>query len=202
MSNVQLTDSQELSTNTPPPPQPASWNQLTDWLSRPVLTFSFWLSRQGDPGYLPVLESTRTVYVAMWQKVCHWLAQEGIALGDFSAADLSRFLDTQTFNVRRGRSGAISVEKNKAMKKPQKTEGGEIPESLPAEKKEAKEHRQRYVRMVEKIYNHLSELGLTNAENPGRKAAQASVGKGRNAPMRFLTPLERSDLLIDRKSVV
>lgn len=50
--------------------------------------------------------------------------------------------------------------------------------------------------MVEKIYNHLSELGLTNAENPGRKAAQASVGKGRNAPMRFLTPLERSDLLI------
>ncbi len=48
-----------------------------------------------------------------------------------------------------------------------------------------KEHRQRYVRLVEKTYGHLQGLGL-DIRNPGREAGFRRVGKGDNDPTAFL----------------
>lgn len=173
MLDVQLTDMGEGQSYESDPPSIAPWNELEEWLNRPVLTYSLWLSQQTK------LSSTCKVYESMWGKLCGWMSREGISLDALTGADLFRFLDTETFNIRRGRSGAVPVES--------------IKEDEKAEKKEAKEHRQRYVRMVEKVFDHLFELGLS-IENPGRKAGKEKAGKGRNAPMRFLTPLERSNL--------
>jgi len=53
-----------------------------------------------------------------------------------------------------------------------------------------KEHRQRYVRLIENIFNHLHNIGLS-IPNPGRQAALHSLGKGANAAMVFLSEEER-----------
>jgi site-specific recombinase XerD len=56
-----------------------------------------------------------------------------------------------------------------------------------------KEHRQRYVRLIEKTYKHLIELQLVT-HNPGQKAGYERVGKGSNDSTRFLSDTERDRL--------
>lgn len=55
------------------------------------------------------------------------------------------------------------------------------------------EHRQRYVRLVERAYGHLQLLGL-QIHNPGSQAARDKVGAGANAPTKFLEHTERAAL--------
>lgn len=53
-----------------------------------------------------------------------------------------------------------------------------------------KEHRQRYIRLIENIFNHLHNIGLS-IPNPGKQAALHALGKGDNAAMVFLSEEER-----------
>lgn len=56
-----------------------------------------------------------------------------------------------------------------------------------------KGHRQRYVRLIERVYHHLNSLGLV-CHNPGQKAGIEKVGAGQNDPTRFLSIGEREKL--------
>ncbi len=53
--------------------------------------------------------------------------------------------------------------------------------------------RQRYVRLVERAFNHLDGIGL-RIPNPGKEAAFGYVGSGKNDPMRCLDHQEREKL--------
>lgn len=57
-----------------------------------------------------------------------------------------------------------------------------------------KEHRQRYVRLVERVFGHLQRLGL-QMQNPGSKAAKERVGAGANDPMKFLDRADRERII-------
>lgn len=61
------------------------------------------------------------------------------------------------------------------------------------EKKIAKGHRYRYVRLIEVAYIHLMILGLS-MQNPGTKAAWEQLTKGENDPMTFLSDEEKKDV--------
>lgn len=52
-----------------------------------------------------------------------------------------------------------------------------------------KHHRYRYIRLVERAFDHLGTLGFRGT-NPGRRAAQNKIGAGENDPSRFLTAAE------------
>ena len=54
----------------------------------------------------------------------------------------------------------------------------------------AKAHRHRYVRMIERVYVHLSSLGLS-IKNPGTHAAFHQLAKGANDPTVFLSEIEQ-----------
>lgn len=53
-----------------------------------------------------------------------------------------------------------------------------------------KEHRYRYVRLIERFYIHLSAKKILKRDNPGSRAAQAKVGEGRNDRTQFLSAPE------------
>lgn len=53
-----------------------------------------------------------------------------------------------------------------------------------------KAHRQRYTRMLERVYLHLSSLGLS-CDNPGTRAAVNKLAKGANDPTAFLSEIEQ-----------
>jgi integrase len=57
-----------------------------------------------------------------------------------------------------------------------------------------KHHRHRYVRLIERAFNHLAAIGYQGA-NPGSRAAKNGVGEGHNDPTRFLTRGERDALI-------
>ena len=57
-----------------------------------------------------------------------------------------------------------------------------------------KHHRYRYVRLVERIYDHLAVL-RPGLQNPGSKAAVEKVGRGMNAPTAFLDKQQRGQLI-------
>jgi len=61
-------------------------------------------------------------------------------------------------------------------------------------------HRQRYVRLIERVYTHLFSLGL-RIDNPGQEAGYAHVGAGLNDPMRCLDQEERSLLFTGLRSI-
>lgn len=53
-----------------------------------------------------------------------------------------------------------------------------------------KEHRYRYVRLIERFYIYLSARGLLKRENPGSLAAKEGIGKGNNDKTQYLTEEE------------
>lgn len=58
------------------------------------------------------------------------------------------------------------------------------------ENKLEKEHRYRYVRLIERVYHHLIHVMKLPLDNPGSRAARAGVGRGENDPMNFLAEPE------------
>ena len=56
-----------------------------------------------------------------------------------------------------------------------------------------KEQGWRYVRLIERVYNHLIVMGL-NIPNPARHAGQSDVHTRQNDPMRFLDKIEKQNL--------
>jgi integrase len=57
-----------------------------------------------------------------------------------------------------------------------------------------KEHRQRYVLQLERVFDHLFQLDQSLLHNPGRQAGYLKLGKGDNAPTFFLNKSERTCL--------
>lgn len=56
--------------------------------------------------------------------------------------------------------------------------------------------RQRYIRMVERVFNHLGALGMTVASNPGKECAMRHLDQGPlNDPSRFLSKDERQRII-------
>lgn len=61
------------------------------------------------------------------------------------------------------------------------------------EEKIRKEHRYRYIRLIEQVYAHLIFLGLS-MKNPGQEASYARLGDGANDPMHFFNEEERQKI--------
>lgn len=57
-----------------------------------------------------------------------------------------------------------------------------------------KEHRRRYLRIVEQVFDHMAELGYPG-KNPARKAAKKQENPCENDEARFLTPEERTAVI-------
>lgn len=144
----------------PPPPNPVAYSgTVPDWLASPVHAFDAWLAQQ----FLSA--GTKQVYSAMWKKFALWLKGRSLRLDQVRAMHVWEFLEKACLNKTRRVGQPIQATANPI--------------------KERKEHRQRYVRLIERAYDHLIELGL-NMENPGRKAGVARMGAGVNAPTKFL----------------
>lgn len=109
-------------------------------------------------------DSTKTVYTAMFGRYCQWLREQGKQLERCDAEDIRLFLDTPNPNAQRGQ-------------KPQTTR-----------------QRQQYVRQLQRIFEHLGELGHRGI-NPGRKAAVERVGEGQDKPTRFLSEEESAAVI-------
>lgn len=122
------------------------------WLSSPAVAFSSWINRQR------YRESSKTVYIAMFGKLAHWLEAQGTLLIECDAGHLASFLKESDLR---------------------------------------KHHRHRYVRLAERVFNHLSAIGAVPGGhiNPGRRAAKTRVGAGHNDPTCFFTREERAAII-------
>lgn len=145
------------------PESERSWDTADAWVASPVLSFERWIIER------PFLRSTRTVYTAMWRKFVHWLQAEGISLDEVGVDHIGRFLNYELPNKRRTLCQSLA--------------------EAESDRRERKAHRQRYVKLIERIYDHLIEDLALNlpGKNPGRQAGQARLGAGKNAPSEFLS---------------
>ena len=110
----------------------------------------------------------------MWGKFSHWLSKNHVRLHECQSHHIGQFLENELPNKVR-LLGKTKSEREKLMT-------------------ERKAHRQRYVRLIEKTYAHLADLGLEIA-NPGRDAGLSKMGAGNNAPTKFLDPEEIERLI-------
>lgn len=62
------------------------------------------------------------------------------------------------------------------------------------EEKIIKAHRQRYLRLIERVYGYLIDLGLRIKENPASAARKEKLGKGDNDPTVFLKREEKEKI--------
>lgn len=116
---------------------------------------------------LELSKNSETVYVSMFSKFFSWMGRRELTLEALTEEDIETFLD----------------EAQAERKKKRKPE-----DSKAAEKR--KEHRYRYVRLIERFYIHLSAKKILKRDNPGSRAAQHGVGQGRNDFSKFLSAPE------------
>lgn len=105
--------------------------------------------------------STVTVYQTMFSRFCQWLENNGKTIDRCESGDIPLFLDSANAN-------------------------------LPATRQKAQTSRQRqqYLRLLERVFTHLSELGL-RMDNPAKQASIQGAGRGKDHPTRFLDHEER-----------
>ena len=142
-----------------PHPNPDLFDTLHSWLETPALAYASWLERQR------LKDSTKTVYLAMFNRFCEWLDQSGKRLDRVGAEDIRLFLDTENPNLPESRRRANSGRQ-----------------------------RQQYVRQLELVFAHLGTLGY-QGENAGSKAGHQRVGRGSDKPTRFLNDWEIRTLI-------
>lgn len=111
------------------------------------------------------LPSTRTVYIAMFGRFCEWLASQGKRIDQCEMRDIESFLDAKNPNL-----------------------------PLVRQAGQNSRQRQQYVLQLERVFEHLGQLGLQQA-NPGRRAGYAGLGHGKDKPGRFLNAMEREQLI-------
>ena len=111
------------------------------------------------------LPSTRTVYIAMFGRFCEWLASQGKRIDQCEMRDIESFLDARNPNL-----------------------------PLTRQAGQTSRQRQQYVLQLERVFEHLGQLGLQQV-NPGRRAGYAGLGHGKDRPSRFLNALERAQLI-------
>lgn len=178
-----------------PTPNPVSPpDDLARWIVAPAVTFDLWLA-QPTCSVSPKLlaASSKHIYSTMWHKFALWLKQRGLRLDKVKARHVGVFLDEACANKVRKSRPAPSIDVG--LTDPLSKGAPAIEESLckttaqPLTKRRT-EHRQRYIRLIERTYDYLrDELGL-NWINPGREAALVRMGAGQNAPTQFLEPWE------------
>lgn len=106
-------------------------------------------------------DSTAIVYQAMFSRFCNWLRSEGKTIDRCESSDIQRFLDQPNTNL-----------------------------PLSRQKAQTSRQRQQYIRLLERIFDHLSEIGLPMI-NPAKQASLQGMGRGRDRPTRFLDHDER-----------
>lgn len=109
--------------------------------------------------------STAVVYQAMFARFCQWLKDEGKSIDRCETGDIPLFLDHPNAN-------------------------------LPSTRQRAQSSRQRqqYIQLLERVFVHLSELGLA-INNPAKQASLQGAGRGRDKPTRFLNHEERDRVI-------
>lgn len=116
-------------------------------------------------GEQPYKTSSTVVYQAMFARFCQWLESNGKTIDRCESGDIPLFLDHPNAN-------------------------------LPATRQRAQSHRQRqqYIRLLERVFAHLSTLGLSSS-NPAKMAAIQGAGQGKDKPTRFLNEAERQRVI-------
>lgn len=105
--------------------------------------------------------STTIVYQAMFARFCQWLEGEGKTIDRCESGDIALFLNHPNVNLPTTRQRAQSSRQ-----------------------------RQQYIRLLERVFAHLSELGLP-MNNPAKQASIQGAGQGKDKPTRFLNPEEQ-----------
>jgi len=105
--------------------------------------------------------STAIVYQAMFSRFCQWLEGEGKTIDQCESGDIALFLDHPNANLPTTRQRAQSSRQ-----------------------------RQQYIRLLERVFVHLSELGLP-LNNRAKQASLQGAVYGRAKPTRFLKHEER-----------
>lgn len=134
-------------------------------------TLDHWVSNPASSFNLLLSEqqyksSTATVYRSMFARFCQWLDSEGKTIDRCESGDIPLFLDHPNSN-------------------------------LPSTRQRAQSSRQRqqYIRLLERVFAHLSELGLAAMNNPAKQASLQGAGHGRDKPTRFLNHEERDRVI-------
>lgn len=143
------------------------FDHLPNWLDDPVATYTAWLEVH------PLEDSSREVKEFMWGNWCRWMAKKGLRLDRIGPHHLTEF-----------------CEEEEKVPDPEESEEEEEKKREPKKQKIRKGQRQRYLRMIELVYIHLSLLGLS-IKNPGSEAGKARLGKEKNDPTVFLTHAEK-----------
>lgn len=142
----------------------------TSTLPSPLDTLDVWLSTP-EHAYLNWIRlqdlrpSTQRVYVAMFTRFSEWLTDHQLRLDQCSADTIRSFLAAANPNLPPVRQCA-----------------------------QTSRQRQQYVRLLDRVFVHLGNLGLTGS-NPGRQASVERVGAGADRPARFLTVTERETVI-------
>ena len=139
-------------------------DSLSVWLDTPELAYSYWLHSQDFEA------SSRIVYNAMFKRFCKWLegdeTRSPVRLEHCTDQTIKEFLAAENTALPASRKNRTNTGRQK----------------------------QQYVRILERVFLHLGELGLS-IPNPGRKAGQNRVGAGSDKPSRFLSEQERTDVI-------
>jgi integrase len=102
----------------------------------------------------------------MFHRFCSWLRDYGKGLDQCNPGDIAQFLDTANPN---------------------------LPPSRRTSHQQSRQ-RQQYIRILERVLNHLGTMGLA-IPNAARLAAFDGVGHGKDRPTRFLTLAEQEAVL-------
>ena len=179
--------------NTVPPPA-----DLARWTAAPAEAFSQWLAQPTcSVSPKPLAASSKRIYATMWRKFTLWLEHSGLRLDEVKSRHIWVFLEEACSNkTRQSRPAPPLAELGQPgfqEEVPDVTEVTFTEQKIPlatssVSSKRRTEHRQRYIRLIERTYDYLrDELGL-NWANPGREAALYRMGAGKNAPTQFLSP--------------
>jgi len=109
--------------------------------------------------------TTANVYRSMFARFCQWLEDEGKAIDRCESADIPRFLNNPNSNLPTTR-----------------------------QKAQSSRQRQQYIRLLERVFSHLSNLGL-HLNNPAKLASLQGAGRGKDKPTRFLNQEERDRVI-------
>lgn len=109
--------------------------------------------------------STQEVYLAMFSRFCQWLSTEGKQIDRCDSSDILKFLNSHNANL-----------------------------PLTRQNTQTSRQRQQYIRLLERVFNHLSEIGVPT-NNPARQASIDGVDRGKDQPTRFLTQSERERVI-------
>jgi len=160
------------------------------WRSDPIRAFREWITTATfvpedpvNPGKKPeerkYSAATIDVYASMFAKFNTWCDENDLAFPDVKAKSLTEFLDNA---VRPRRKHAV-----------------ESPAARAIEARNHKRHRRAYLRLLERVYDRLIELGA-DIVNPASGAAK--VRNAQDNPTRFLSATDRDKFVDHLRSVV